>query len=75
MIVHEDEEKRVHICNEKDPADIHKEVFDKVVAWCIEHDAFSGETIQQSDSCVIGSLELTSEIVENVLQFDVEWFG
>jgi hypothetical protein len=55
-----------------DSKEIRDQVFEKVLNWIIEHDAFAGEVIMQSDGCIIDSPALLADIVDDILEIKCE---
>jgi hypothetical protein len=49
-----------------------KAVFDKIIEFCKRHNCFFGECIMQSDDPQIYAPELISEIVDDIIEFEVE---
>jgi len=47
-------------------------VFDRVVAFFLEHEAFSGESVMQCDAPQIEGPVMLSELVDDVLKFDAK---
>jgi len=47
-------------------------VFDAVINWYLENELFSGEAIMQSDRGIEKAPELLSDIVDDIIQFEVE---
>lgn len=47
--------------------------FDKLMEYYIKHEAFDGETIMQSDQCIIEAPEILYEIAENIIGFKINW--
>jgi len=56
-----------------DNKDIRDRVFDAVIKWCFEYGLFSGECIHQCDSGQIEAPNLLSNIVDDIIKFDVEY--
>lgn len=48
-------------------------VFEKLLAWFFKHQAFSGESIMQTDAPQIEAPVLLSDIAEDIIQFDDTW--
>jgi len=51
-----------------------KAVYDKVVDFFKKHESFSGECIMQSDAPIIESPELLSDIADDIMEFNAEYF-
>lgn len=62
-----------YIVRFNDNKDIRDRVFDAVIKWCFDYGLFSGECIHQCDSGQIESPILLSDIVDNIIKFDVEY--
>lgn len=56
-----------------DNKEIRDKVFDAVIKWCFEYELFSGECIHQCDSGQIEAPNLLSNIVDDIIKFDVEY--
>lgn len=57
----------------KDDSATKQVLFDKIVAFFMEHKCFSGESYAQRDAPQIGSMDLMCEIADDVLQFRATW--
>lgn len=57
----------------EDTPEIHKKVFDKLIEFYNKHHAWNGETICQSDDPIIHAPELLADIVDDIIQFKVNW--
>ena len=44
-----------------------QKVFDRVIQYMKKNSAFSGETIQQCDNCLLEAPNVLSDIVDNIL--------
>ncbi|MCP3686211.1 MAG: hypothetical protein GY861_26490 [bacterium] len=55
----------------KNNSALRSEVFLKIMRWCIQHSLFTGEAIMQSDTGLIEAPVLISEIVDELLKFEV----
>ena len=49
------------------------ELFREMINWCVEHDAYDGEVIWQSDSIMEAAPELLTKIAEEVFKFKVTY--
>jgi len=56
-----------------DTDEVRNKVFDTVIAWFTDHEAFCGEVIQQSDNCIIDVPDLLSKIADDVIKFKVNY--
>jgi predicted HicB family RNase H-like nuclease len=56
----------------KDDAATKNAVFDAVINYFKEQEAFHGEVIMQSDNCIIDAPEVFAKIADNILKFKVE---
>jgi len=54
-----------------DSKEVRNKVFDAVITWCFEYELFSGECIHQCDSGQIEAPDLLSNIVDDIIKFDV----
>ena len=50
-----------------------EKVFDRVLAFYIEHETFMGEAIQQADEPIMDAPSVLSDIADNIIKFDVKW--
>lgn len=56
-----------------DSQEVKNAVFQKVLDWFNEQEAYSGESIAQSDGCQIAMSELLETIADKIIKFDVKW--
>ena len=49
------------------------ELFEKVLAWYLEHECFNAESIYQCDAPQLTAPELLADIAEDILKFKVQW--
>ncbi len=56
-----------------DDEETKQKVFNNLLEFYAKHEAFSGESICQSDDPQIEAPELLSEIADNIFQFKVDW--
>ena len=56
----------------EDTPELRERVFEHVLAFLTKHEAFSGESIMQSDDPQIEAPEFLAELVDEVFQFDTE---
>ena len=56
-----------------DSQEMKDKVFDRLIDWYIEQEAFHGECIQQSDRCVMDAPNILSEIADDIIKFDAKW--
>lgn len=57
----------------EDSQELRDKVFKKVLDYYLEHEAFNGESIMQSDNPQIFAPMVMSEIADEIIKFDVEW--
>lgn len=57
----------------KDSRKTRDEVFERVLAFFLKHESFSGECIMQSDNPQIYAPELLSELADEVFKFETEY--
>lgn len=50
--------------------EIKQQVLDKIIEWCKEYNAHSGEMLCQSDDCQIYAPILIADIIDDILQFE-----
>jgi len=48
-------------------------VFDRIIKFIKENDCTSGECLHQSDSCIIDSPTVLSDIIDDILDIETEW--
>jgi len=46
-------------------------IYDKIIKYFIDHEAFSGETIMQDDDCIIDAPEVLADIADNIFKFRI----
>ena len=51
------------------------EVFDALIKWYMEMEAFSGESIMQADEPQLTAAEKLSDIADDIIKFDVQYKG
>lgn len=56
-----------------DTPEVRDKVFERVLQYVKENNASSGETIHQSDNCIINAPDTLSDIVDDILE--MEWEG
>jgi len=64
-----EEKHRGYILSYENPEKIKDEVFNRVLGWFKEYDAFCGETVMQSDTPQIESAPFLSELADDVFKF------
>ena len=57
---------------EDSPEMAHK-VFNKLIDWFVEHQCFSGESLQQMDATNIDAPIVLSDIADDVIEFEADW--
>ena len=65
-IVYED-----FIVSYDDSDEVKNAVFERVMAYFIEHQAFHGESIHQMDNTIIDAPSVMSDICDDIIKFDV----
>jgi hypothetical protein len=53
--------------------DIRNKVYEAVLNFLIEKNAFSGEVIMQSDDCLIESPQIIAKIADDIFKFKVKY--
>ena len=48
-------------------------VFDAIISWCLKYELFSGESIMQSDKGTFQAPVLLSDIIDDILKFEIQW--
>lgn len=48
-------------------------VFSRLIEFYLEHESFSGESIQQSDGPLIDAQYVLSDVADNIICFNVEY--
>lgn len=56
----------------KDDAATKEAVFQRVLAYFVQHNAFCGDSIHQRDATVIGAPEVLADIADELMGFDVQ---
>lgn len=51
---------------------IREEVFEAIIDWMVKNSAYSGESIMQSDSCLITASELLADIVDDIIKPEIK---
>lgn len=63
-------EKLVRIDN----VELKKElIFNRIIKYMIDHNCSSGETLQQSDECLLDAPDVLSEIIDEIIQPEDTW--
>ena len=44
-----------------------------LLKYCKDNGCYCGETLQQSDSCLIDAPDVLSDIIDNILQIKTTW--
>lgn len=57
----------------EDSPEMHKKVFDAVIAFCFKHESFAGEVMCQSDDPSIEAVYHLAHIADDVIEFETEW--
>lgn len=57
----------------EDTPEIREKVFNKVIEYYVQNQAFAGEVISQSDDCIIDAPGVLCDIADNILKFDAKW--
>jgi len=47
-------------------------VIDSILKWCEQYNCNCGETLHQSDDCLIEAPSCLSDIIDNILEFRTE---
>lgn len=56
-----------------DTPEMHKRVFDHVMAWFHEHECYCGEDIIQMDKPQETAAPMLADLADDVIKFDVTW--
>ena len=48
-------------------------VFNRIIEWCKHYDLYHSESIMQNDNGLIKAPVLLSDIVDDIIQFEVDW--
>lgn len=51
---------------------IREAVFEAIIDWIVEHGAYAGEVIMQSDDCIIDAPSLLSYIVDDIIKPEIK---
>lgn len=49
------------------------QVFNRVIEYYFDQNAFHGEVIMQSDDCIIAAPNVLADIADNIIKFQVEY--
>jgi len=55
------------------PENKKEEITNKILEFCFKHNCFCGETLMQDDDCLIESADLIADIIDDIINFKVEW--
>ena len=66
-------ETKDYVVEYPDDIETQKEIFNRVIQFFIGHESFCGESIVQSDGCLIDGPELLAEIADDILKFKVDY--
>jgi hypothetical protein len=66
------ETKNAKITYPNDPETKNK-VYQKLIEWYAKYELFHGESIVQSDDGNINAPIIISEIVDDIIKFEIEW--
>lgn len=62
-----------HTVTYKDTKEIRDLVFERVMAFFIEHNSFNGESIYQCDGPLIDAPSVLSDIAEDIIKFKTKY--
>jgi len=62
-------ETESYVVEYDDGPDVRKAVFDKVIAFFVEHESFSGESVCQCDAPQLDAPALLAELADDVIKF------
>ena len=62
-----------HTVQFEDTPEMHKKVFEAVLAYFKQEDHWSGEGLYQSDSAQVEGLELIADLADKVIKFKVTY--
>ncbi len=62
-----------HSVSYDDSQEIKNAVFDRLMVYFNEMEAYCGDTIAQSDKCQENMVELLCVIADKIIKFDVKW--
>lgn len=48
-------------------------IVDRILQYCKEYNCVSGETLHQNDNCIIYAPVVLSDIIDDILKFDVSY--
>ena len=48
-------------------------IVDRILEYCIKNECFDGETLHQSDNCLIDAPSVLSNIIDDIIDFKIEW--
>ena len=48
-------------------------IVERILQYCKENNCVDGETLHQSDNCLLDAPNVLSDIIDNIINFETEW--
>jgi len=66
--IHGNIDVTVNITQEKKDA-----ILERILQYCKDENCVDGETLHQSDECILNAPDVLSDIIDNILKFETNW--
>lgn len=50
-------------------------IIERILQYCKENNCIDGETLHQSDNCLLDAPNVLSDIIDNIISFETNWEG
>lgn len=50
-------------------------IIERILQYCKENNCVDGETLHQSDNCLLDAPNVLSDIIDNIIKFQTNWEG
>lgn len=50
-------------------------IVERILQYCKENNCVDGETLHQSDNCLLDAPNVLSDIIDNIIKFQTNWEG
>jgi hypothetical protein len=50
-------------------------IIERILQYCKENNCINGETLHQSDNCLLDAPNVLSDIIDNIISFETNWEG
>lgn len=61
---------KVNITDEKKD-----KIIERILQYCKENNCVDGETLHQSDNCLLDAPNVLSDIIDDIMEFETNWEG